>query len=60
MNVQQRKGYKMELGYKDCQRPHNAPHATGIDKGMDWVEVVQYVAIAIGFIAVTAVSKGWL
>lgn len=47
------------LGWKDCQRPHNCEYASGVDK-RDPLETALYIAIAIMFVLVTAVSKGWL
>jgi len=47
------------LGWKSCQAPHNSDYASGVDKP-DWLESVLYIAIGATFIAVTAVSKGWL
>jgi hypothetical protein len=47
------------LGWKACQAPHNSDFASGIDKP-DWFERALYIGIGIMFIAVTAVSRGWL
>jgi hypothetical protein len=46
------------LGWKACQEPHNAPHATGIQY-RDPLEAVLYTAIGTVFLAVTAINVGW-
>ena len=48
------------LGWKDCQRPHNAEFATGSVITNNWLERIMLITAIICFIGVAAINVGWL